>query len=127
MFLWLTESFFPENMAGSVKSMKIRNVILASFCASAKLSFSEESHLKKYVFLAGPLSFLMRYECIRGDFHDITDGVRREKRIKFKWIHFRLIRYEIRCGRSVGYETSILFLICKDHRHLGDVLCSGVK
>lgn len=70
----IDRDIFPENMVGSVKSMKIRNVILASFCASTKLSFTEESYLKKYIILAGPLSFLMRYEHIRADFHEITGG-----------------------------------------------------
>lgn len=47
---------------------------------STKLSFTENSHLKKYIFLAGPLSFLMRYEYIRGDSWEITDGVRWKKK-----------------------------------------------
>lgn len=59
--------FIPEHMVGSVKSKKIKNAILASHYATAKLSFTKESLLKKYIFFAGPLSFLMRYDYIKVD------------------------------------------------------------
>lgn len=67
MFFWLT-AIVPENMTGSVTPMKIKHLSSLLLC-KCKALLHCRSTPKEIDLLAGPLSFLMRYEHIRVDSH----------------------------------------------------------